>query len=70
MSQKMRYETRSHQKFSSRKMSKKWGAKPEATKNCQVENWGTKLEPPAWTEEGAENQLLSIWGYGKVLSCY
>ena len=48
----------------------KWGTKPEPTKNCQVEKWGTKLEPPAWTQGGgAESKLVSIWGYGKVVSC-
>ena len=47
----------------------KWGTKPEATKNYQVENWGTKLELPAWTQGGAESKLVSIWGYGKVVTC-
>jgi len=59
-----------HKKIGVEKWVKKWGTKPEATKNFRVENWGTKLEPPAWTEGGAQSQLVSIWGYGKVVSCY
>jgi len=46
-----------------------WGTKPEYNKNYKVEKWGTKLELPAWKQGGAESKLVSIWGYGKVVTC-